>query len=292
MRRTAGRGSRAPARRHPEAFTLSGLGDGNRFVIEVDSETNRMIVFDSNANGVPVAKLSDLVKDLSIVLGKSEPTVTLIARHLRESGMIATGGRGPGAADMTVTDCVNLLLGAVCSEQAKDAPQVVRAYRAAKGEGYVRGEKGTLEGFARCPEPWAFMVENECELGDVMERLVTGFSNGSLTHVYLNYGNEANDRLARSSEPYNPSIVTMGEEDIGITFEFDITFEITRLFVRDGRESVPLVAVAFHNAFDETGTGRPRARWRRDLVEIRRITTATILHVAKLLAPNHHGCQQ
>ncbi|MBW7057922.1 hypothetical protein KY389_14795 [Paracoccus bogoriensis] len=68
-----------------------------------------------------MAKLSDLVPTLAQVLPMPEQTVAVIARALRQARLISTGGRGPGAADMTPEDCARLLLAIMAADQVKDS---------------------------------------------------------------------------------------------------------------------------------------------------------------------------
>jgi hypothetical protein len=57
-----------------------------------------------------MAKLSDLVQVVANVTGEAPASVAVIARSLREAGLIATGGRGRSAARMTSHDLASLLL--------------------------------------------------------------------------------------------------------------------------------------------------------------------------------------
>ena len=75
-----------------------------------------------------MAKLSDLIPTLAQVLPMPEQTVAMYARHLREAKLISSGGRGPGAAQMTATDCARLLIAIMAADQVKDAASAVEAY--------------------------------------------------------------------------------------------------------------------------------------------------------------------
>ncbi len=79
-----------------------------------------------------MAKLPRLIETVANSSGIPQPTVSLTARHVREAGMISSGGRGPGGAEMTPTDATNLLIGTVAAMQVKDAPEVVKLFRSAK----------------------------------------------------------------------------------------------------------------------------------------------------------------
>jgi hypothetical protein len=76
-----------------------------------------------------MANLSDLARTIAEVEGIDEATVSLIARYVREDGLIATQGRGLSAAQMTLADATNLLIGVNATSVAASAPQAVRAYR-------------------------------------------------------------------------------------------------------------------------------------------------------------------
>lgn len=57
-----------------------------------------------------MAKLSELIEAVSIATGDGEASVTVIARTLREAGLIATGGRGRNGAIMSAADAASLLI--------------------------------------------------------------------------------------------------------------------------------------------------------------------------------------
>jgi len=76
-----------------------------------------------------MATLSQLVEAIAEVEGMDSATVALIARTVREAGLITTGGRGPSAGKMTVADAANLLIAVNTSASAREAPDRVRKYR-------------------------------------------------------------------------------------------------------------------------------------------------------------------
>ena len=75
-----------------------------------------------------MAKLSDLIPTLAQVLPMPEQTVSVIARALRKERLISTGGRGPGAAEMTPVDCARLLLAIMAADQVKDAVEASQRF--------------------------------------------------------------------------------------------------------------------------------------------------------------------
>jgi hypothetical protein len=96
----------------------------------------------------------------------------LIARYVREEGLIATGGRGTSAATMSARDAVNLLIGVNATTHAADAVKIVSAYRRlesyefrAKGDPRPRKKYGTF--------------------GEALEHLIHAISAGELPEIFL-----------------------------------------------------------------------------------------------------------
>jgi hypothetical protein len=87
-------------------------------------------------------KLAVLSPTLAQTLGMPKPTVNVLAMTLRKAGLISSGGRGRGGAEMTPTDVTNLLLAAMGGGHAKDAPEVVRRLREATSQQSAPGPKG------------------------------------------------------------------------------------------------------------------------------------------------------
>ncbi|WP_437872070.1 hypothetical protein ACSD7O_08045 [Methylorubrum extorquens] len=76
-----------------------------------------------------MAVLSTLVKALAEVEGLEETQVAWVGRYLREAGLVSSGGRGRGGAQMTVTDAANLLIGVNATSAAKEAVGAVVSIR-------------------------------------------------------------------------------------------------------------------------------------------------------------------
>ncbi|MGB6079053.1 MAG: hypothetical protein WBF99_06290 [Xanthobacteraceae bacterium] len=74
-------------------------------------------------------KLSALIPFTSENLGIPFAQVKTVARVLQPAGLISLGGRGPGGADMTSDDMINLLLGVCGVEVANRAADHVRMWR-------------------------------------------------------------------------------------------------------------------------------------------------------------------
>jgi hypothetical protein len=79
--------------------------------------------------GTPMATLSKLVKAVAQVEGLDEVTVGIYARAAREAGFISQGGRGRGAAQMTIEDAANLLIAVNGCPLAKDVKKRLPAIR-------------------------------------------------------------------------------------------------------------------------------------------------------------------
>lgn len=58
-----------------------------------------------------MAKLSDLTRVVAAATGEAHPGLVVLARALRQSDLVATGGRGKNAAQMSHLDASNFLLG-------------------------------------------------------------------------------------------------------------------------------------------------------------------------------------
>lgn len=118
-----------------------------------------------------MARLSDLVSVLAKTLNVDEATVALIARYLREAGLISQKGRGRGAAHMTPRDAANLLIGVMASSATKGGPESVRLVREAAYDG---AEKNFTGDVIDEPPPFPFLVgeSGPRTLGDALEALI------------------------------------------------------------------------------------------------------------------------
>jgi hypothetical protein len=120
-------------------------------------------------------------------------------RSLRPAGLINTSGRGPGGAEMTDWDATNLLLGAICSDQAKDAAIAVRRYRAMRYSAKpmlapeVREQIPDKPGWAPvkareslCPEPLRWVSESvqHLDLGGLLDGLIGMARTGDLQALF------------------------------------------------------------------------------------------------------------
>jgi hypothetical protein len=85
-----------------------------------------------------VSTLSELVTIVAKVEGMDPARVGLIARSVREDGLITTGGRGSSAGKMTILDATNLLIAVNTAETAREAPSAVRRYRRLEAVDYEK----------------------------------------------------------------------------------------------------------------------------------------------------------
>ena len=69
--------------------------------------------------------LSDLITELSVMSGIPEASIAVVARRLREDGLLSQKGRGRGAAQATPLDAARLCIALMIGGKAKDASIVV-----------------------------------------------------------------------------------------------------------------------------------------------------------------------
>lgn len=81
-----------------------------------------------------MAILSSLAEAIAEIEGIDYASVIMIARTVREGGLIRTGGRGTSAAHMQVTDAANLLIAVNVSPRLRSAVETVKTYRDLAGE--------------------------------------------------------------------------------------------------------------------------------------------------------------
>ena len=72
-----------------------------------------------------MALISEVVTELHVMSGIEERSIALIARHLREAGLLSQKGRGRGAAHATPLDAARLCIALMVNGKLKDAPQAV-----------------------------------------------------------------------------------------------------------------------------------------------------------------------
>lgn len=76
-------------------------------------------------------KLSELLPIVAATLGLPPASLRVLGAHLRKHGLVTSGGRGRGGAEMTPTDLTNLLLAAMSGGPVKDVHLSVSRLREA-----------------------------------------------------------------------------------------------------------------------------------------------------------------
>ena len=87
-----------------------------------------------------MALISDLIIELSVMSGIAEASIAVVARRLREDGLLSQKGRGRGAAQATPLDAARLCIALMIGGKAKDASTIVQDF-------------GGLQLFQRAVEP-------------------------------------------------------------------------------------------------------------------------------------------
>lgn len=139
-----------------------------------------------------MALVSDLVEAIAEVEDLPLPTVQMVARHLREAGLLSTGARGRNAPPATVTDAANLLIAVNANGCiVKDSPTTVLEYRGLmlhmsdgpllyrwKAEGNMRTRVDAEF------EAVGFLRERNLPFGTALESIVEGFVNGKVPDLF------------------------------------------------------------------------------------------------------------
>jgi hypothetical protein len=161
-----------------------------------------------------MATLSDLVAVTASVEGLDLGTVALCARHMREAGLIKTGGRGSSAAAMELPDAANLLIGVNTAKSAPEAPRATRRFRA------LHAYEFRSESDPRAESDWG-------ALGDAIEQLIMAADTG------------------RTSEPFFGTIMpeleeafSNGDVHVGLTFNTTKVSATVKIWPLPGKDAV------------------------------------------------------
>ncbi|MGH7048686.1 MAG: hypothetical protein ACREE2_20115 [Stellaceae bacterium] len=222
------------------------------------------------------AILSDLVETIAEIEGIDPGTVGLIARKLREEGLIAMSGRGPSAAKMGPADAANLLIAVNAANTTEEAVGVVRQYRrlqAAQAIDLSEPSRDVRLG----------------RLGEAIEQLLEGIARSELAEPFMGRGFELNFQEA------------FGRGDVRIELRFcksapEASLRMTA--VPPAGEVDPdrlrhLLAVIRPDVVLEFGPAasrEPPAKNKKpcgDLVEETRITDQTLFAVGRLIGGKH-----
>ena len=129
-----------------------------------------------------MAKLPTLVTALSATDGRERVTLNLIARSVREAGLIATTKRGGGASDMTARDAALLVIAANAVQHPKWAAMAAAQFRTFKQSPHGRREQGGVFGrLAQADtlgDALAVLIEEAGAINTMFEDWVKQFSSG------------------------------------------------------------------------------------------------------------------
>lgn len=127
-----------------------------------------------------MASPAELVRAISEVTGVPEKTVINHDRNLAKAGLRTVGGRGTGAAKMTVRDARNLLLAVAGAPLVKDSVVPIEQHaNLMPGSGREVGGVWSLP-FVRIPELTGLHAKHT--FGDALEALLIAAKDGTLEH--------------------------------------------------------------------------------------------------------------
>ena len=129
-----------------------------------------------------MATLERLVATIAKVEGVDLARVRAIARSLRECDLIATGGRGTSAAEMSEKDAANLLIAVNVADTAPTAAEMVEQYRR------LRASSNTSSGY----------------FGTELEKLLSGAGMGEMANSVRSLVRLAPGRSPLLSSRYAP----------------------------------------------------------------------------------------
>jgi hypothetical protein len=235
-----------------------------------------------------MAKLSQLVKEMAEAMGVPEATVNQLARQVREAGMISSGGRGPGGAEMTPQDCTNLLLAVVSRNLKGGVAAHVAAYRASGGhvewQQYkterTEGESTHETNHDLKPEVLRF-IPNVVSLGDLLDGLFERAADGSLL-AYLAPGARAVFGEVANVMTDEQAVKRAGHmKFVGVAFDFHPAAYYAKVGVTPrAYETAMAVECRIHHDYLEQAW---RERSDADYVERGHLTERTILQIGKLI---------
>jgi hypothetical protein len=150
-------------------------------------------------------KLSDLVLHTSSWIGIAHTQVRTVAHELRAAGLISSGGRGTGGAEMNADDKINLLLGVCGVEVAKRATDHVRVWRQ-----LVRSDNSADDD--------RFAFTRAKTIKDFFIGLITQDLNGGALDVWLTETGDAFDRFEQlKASPRHKIVLDFYVDAFGLT---------------------------------------------------------------------------
>jgi len=152
--------------------------------------------------------LSHLANLMALLLGERPETMQLIARHLREARLVASGGRGRGGARQGPRHVANMIIAACATDQVADAAGAASTFgnlevapSAAPRHRVRRGAPAVPPRLLRMSEPEAvvprelvFATRSGARFGDVVAGLVELAADGRLYSLLMSHVAEFVDR--------------------------------------------------------------------------------------------------
>lgn len=124
-----------------------------------------------------MARLSDLIRILAASSRSPETSLTVIARVLREGGLITTGGRGLSAAQMMPSDGASLLLAIAAQGDHTKAAETVREVGALRLSQVGMGRRnGFPSGFLADADGERFGLHGGQKLDDALATILDRYS--------------------------------------------------------------------------------------------------------------------
>ncbi|WP_313553119.1 hypothetical protein [Brevundimonas sp.] len=209
-------------------------------------------------------KLVELLPIVAETLGVPLASVRVLAMQLRKHGLVSSGGRGRGGAEMKPTDLTNLLLGTMSGGPAKDAHLAVQRLR----EAWVDPRSpGQLEPARPIEDHPMFMLRHA--LGEALDAIFLSYASGD-EFSDEGYGFPITNILFTVHYPHT------------VSYQAD-------LWLDNGSEDWTLRYNRNHPAFDDI----PNAEWaetargliagKGDLAYTARITSTTFYDLADAL---------
>jgi hypothetical protein len=125
--------------------------------------------------GLNMAKLPALISALAQVDGRERKAIDHIGRTIRERGYITTGKRGHGAAEMTTSEVVNLIIALNGADTPKDAPLAIDRFRSLRQafQGSRYDMRKRVDAYESYPRPIQDVMDSST-FGEALEVLVDG----------------------------------------------------------------------------------------------------------------------
>jgi hypothetical protein len=145
--------------------------------------------------------LSHLANLIALLLGERPETMQLVARHLREARLVASGGRGRGGARQEPRHVANMLIAACVSDQIADVATAVTTFANLEA---VAGAPARMRRSPRMlsvqrPKELLFATRPGTQFGGVLGALVDMAASGDLYTLLMTYSQDFVDRdLLRS----------------------------------------------------------------------------------------------